>query len=158
MGLSVPGAELGGTLWETLAYGEHFKIPSSVVYLRRIGNLLGVYISLLPRGLRVLLRHEYKSRILKYFIVTLCISFISITLVRDFYSLFNLATLLMGPILAFGGRYCSRCCGLHLSSRRCPFPERILQCCQWQTQRVEKCGIHYHHDCDGPSHCRPGCC
>lgn len=105
-------------------------LTSSVVHLRRICNLLGVYISLLPRGLRVLLRHEYKSRILKYFIVTLCISFISITLVRDFYSLFDLTILLMGPILAFGGRYCSRCCSFHLSSRRCSFPERILQCRQ----------------------------
>ncbi|KAK7682360.1 hypothetical protein QCA50_014565 [Cerrena zonata] len=60
MSISVPSAELGGTLWEAVVYGA--------------------YIALLPQGLRVLLKQGYRTRISKYFIATLAVSFVSITM------------------------------------------------------------------------------
>lgn len=83
MGISVPTAELGGTLWEAVAYGELLEnLRSSMVSKRPL--VLGVYVALLPQGLRVLRRHGYKNATLRYFIATLAISFLSITMVRDF--------------------------------------------------------------------------
>ncbi|CAL1713325.1 unnamed protein product [Somion occarium] len=57
--LSRANAELGGTLWEALMYGA--------------------YIAILPQGIRILLRNDFRGRILNYFIFTLVISFLAIT-------------------------------------------------------------------------------